>query len=259
MIIDSHAHINDERLKDEKEEIISTLGDSGIEKIIEVGYDFESSKAAYELSQKYDMIYSAVGIHPHDAKSRKESDYDYFRSVASNKKVVAIGEIGLDYFYDLSERDIQKKIFKEEIELADELKMPIIIHLRDAFGDIAEILKDMKRYLNSGVLIHCYTGSREFLHELNKYDCYYAFGGAVTFKNAHKEEVVRGVPIERLLIETDCPYMTPVPYRGKPNRPQYVTYVLQKLSEILNISYDELGKITYDNTLRLFPKMRGLV
>ena len=256
MIIDSHAHINDEKLRDIREEIISSLNSFGIEKMVEIGFDYESSREAVELANSHKEVYAAVGIHPHDAKNRENAHYDYFRSVAENPKVVAIGEIGLDYFYDLSERDVQQQVFREQIELAEEVKLPIAIHMRDAFKDVKDILTDMKSHLSNGVLIHCYTGSAEFVKELNAFDCFYALGGAITFKNAKKEDVIRTIPLDRLLIETDSPYLTPVPYRGKPNEPKYVNLVLDKLVEVLGMDRDELGSITRENTLNIFKKMR---
>ena len=257
MIIDSHAHINDEKLRDIREEIISSLNSYGIERMVEIGFDYESSKEAFELAKAHDEVYCAVGIHPHDAKNRFLEHYDYFRSIAPDPKVVAIGEIGLDYFYDLSERDIQKQVFREQIELAEELKLPIAIHMRDAFKDVEDILTDMKSHLSNGVLIHCYTGSREFVKVLGKFDCFFALGGAITFKNAKKEDVIRTIPLDRLLIETDSPYLTPVPYRGKPNQPQYVNLVLDKIAAVLEMDRDALGNITRENTLSLYKKMRG--
>lgn len=255
-IIDSHTHVNDERLIGERDDIIKNLKSHGIESIIEMGCDIDTSINAYELSVKYDNVYSAVGIHPHSAKERKLSDYDYMRSVASSDKVVAIGEVGLDYYYDLSDRDEQKTVFREQIELADELKLPLVLHIRDAYKDLEDILKDMKRYLNSGLLLHCYSGSSEFVKVMAKYDAYFALGGAVTFKNAKKEDVIKTIPKDRLLIETDCPYLAPVPMRGNTNKPEYVIYTLRKIAETLEMDEETLGDITYENTKRLFPKMR---
>lgn len=255
-IIDSHTHVNDERLISERDDIIKNLKSHGIESIIEMGCDIDTSRAAYELSVKYSNVYSAVGIHPHSAKERKLSDYDYMRSVASSDKVVAIGEVGLDYYYDLSDRDEQKTVFREQIELADELKLPLVLHIRDAYKDLEDILKDMKRCLSSGLLLHCYSGSSEFVKVMAKYDAYFALGGAVTFKNAKKEDVIRTIPQDRLLIETDCPYLAPVPMRGNTNKPEYVLYTLEKIAETLDMDEETLGDITYENTKRLFSKMR---
>ena len=257
MIIDSHAHINDEKLRDVREDIIASLHSCGIESIVEVGFDYASSREAVELSEAHDNVYSAVGIHPHEAKDRQLADYDYFRSVATHPKVVAIGEIGLDYYYDLSDRDVQKAIFREQIELADELELPICIHMRDSFKDVEDTLEDMKRHLSHGVLIHCYTGSAEFVKVLSRYDCFFALGGAVTFKNAKKEDVIKAIPLDRMLIETDCPYLAPVPMRGKPNKPEYMLYTLEKIANTLGMDRDELGAITRENTLNIYTKMRG--
>ena len=255
-IIDSHTHVNDERLIGERDQIIRNLESQGIESIIEMGCDIDTSKAAYELSVKYANVYSAVGIHPHSAKERKLSDYDYMRSIASSDKVVAIGEVGLDYYYDLSDREEQKTVFKEQIELADELRLPLVLHIRDAYKDLEDILKDMKGHINSGLLLHCYSGSSEFVKVMAKYDAYFALGGAVTFKNAKKEDVIKTIPQDRLLIETDCPYLAPTPMRGSVNKPEYVIYTLKKTAETLNMDCEKLGDITYENTHRLFSKMK---
>lgn len=254
MIIDSHCHLCDERLADRQEEIIAELQSQGLESVFEVGWDLNSSKQAVELSKKYSQVYAIVGTHPHDAKNFDDESMEYYRQVANDKKVLAIGEIGLDYYYDLSPREEQKKVFEAQICLADEVGLPIVLHIRDAYKDALDILNANKNRLNQGILMHCYSSSAEMLREFNKLDCYYALGGAITFKNAKKEDVIKAIPEDRLLVETDSPYMTPVPFRGQPNVPYYVNYVVDKIAEVKNTDRSVIEKLTYDNTLRLFFK-----
>ncbi len=257
MIIDTHAHLNDERLYPRAKEIHDGLGDNGIESVINVGYDEESSERAIILSETYDKFYAAVGLHPHDSKYATPALYDKFIELSKREKCVAIGEIGLDFHYDLSPRDVQAKVFLEQVELAYSVKLPIIIHLRDGYGLMLEMLKENKRYLSYGVLLHCYSGSCEFAKELVKLDAYFAFGGAITFKNAtEKPDIIRAIPRDKILLETDCPYMTPVPFRGKDNEPKYVNLVADKMSEILGINREEIEKTTIKNTREFFGKLR---
>lgn len=231
MLIDTHAHVNDERLMPFAADIHDGLKDAGIEKVVVAGYDRASSERAVLLSREYPAYYASVGIHPHDSDSASADYYALFGKLAADPKCVAIGEIGLDYYYDLSEREIQKKVFAEQIELAYSLKKPIIIHVRDAYGDALKILRDSSKLLAYGGVMHCFGGSAEVMREAVGLGLYIAFGGAVTFKNFAKSDVVRAVPAERLLLETDCPYMTPVPFRGKDNRPEYIGLVRDKIQE----------------------------
>ncbi len=255
-IIDTHTHLNDERLKPIAEQIVSDFGTDNIAAVVNVGYDFQSSLSAYEQSQKYDSVYSAVGIHPHDSKTADVKMYGEFEKLAKNQKVVAIGEIGLDYFYDLSDRQTQKRVFREQLELADALKLPVILHVRDAYEDARRILFDAKRFLNNGVQLHCYSGSSEFVKIFDQLDCFYSFGGAITFKNAkHNIEALNSVPKDRLLLETDCPYMTPVPFRGQTNYPKFINLVADKMRLELGLEKEELESITSYNAKTLFKKI----
>lgn len=256
MLIDSHCHLNDEKLLPEAAEIVSGFSGHGIESAICVGYDMPSSETAVELAEKYDGIYAVIGIHPHDATTADYDKYERLATLSSSKKVVGIGEIGLDYHYDLSPRAIQKGAFAEQLELADTLGLPVVLHVREAYEDAKSILFESRRFLNNGVLLHCYSGSKEFVKIFGELDAYFAFGGAITFNNAkHNIEAMKEVPLDRLLLETDCPYMTPVPFRGKTNKPEYVNLVADKASEVLNIPREELAKITTENTKRLFIRM----
>ena len=231
MIIDTHAHLNDERLVPLAQEIMGTMQEKGLGAIINVGYDRPSSELALKQAREYENLYAVVGIHPHDAKAQTQDDYRYFESVSQDKKVVAIGEIGLDFYYDLSDRDVQKRVFVEQLELAHALKLPVVMHVRDAYGLALEILKENKRFLEYSGVMHCYAGSKELLKEFVDLGLYASFGGVTTFKNFGKAEVVKYCPSDRLLLETDCPYMTPVPYRGKTNMPEYIILVRDKIQE----------------------------
>ncbi len=256
-MIDTHCHLNDEKLLPQADAIVGNFASDDIESAICVGYDMPSSRLAVQLADKYDRLYCAIGIHPHDADTANASAYDELKTLSQTEKCVAIGEIGLDYYYDLSERDVQRKAFCEQIELADEMKLPVVLHVRDAYDDARKILFDMKNRLNHGLLLHCYSGSSEYVKVFDKLDAYYSFGGAITFKNAkHNIESLSNVPIQRLVLETDCPYMTPVPYRGKLNEPKYVSLVLEKASEVLGIDKDELDRITTQNAKRLFYRLK---
>ncbi len=256
-MIDTHCHLNDENLLPIADRIVGDFERDKIESAICVGYDMPSSRLAVELSDKWEKLYSAVGIHPHDADTANGEAYEELKTLAGNQKCVAIGEIGLDYHYDLSEREVQRKAFAEQIELADQVGLPVVLHVREAYDDARKILFDMRSYLNHGLLLHCYSGSSEYVKVFDKLDAYYSFGGAITFKNArHNIESLATVPLERLVLETDCPYMTPVPYRGKMNEPKYVALVLDKASEVLGINKDELEKITTENAKRLFYRMK---
>lgn len=231
MLIDTHAHLNDPALLPLAEEIAAARADRGPDVIVNVGYDVPSSFTAVELARRYAGFYAVVGIHPHDSKSATAEDYRALSELASDPKVRAYGEIGLDYHYDLSERETQRRVFAEQLELADSLRLPVVLHIREAHGDALKILKENRRYVNRGGIVHCYSGSKELIREYLAYDFCFSFGGAVTFKNFGKADVVLAVPRDKLLIETDCPYMTPVPYRGKTNLPEYIRFVRDKIQE----------------------------
>ena len=257
MIIDTHCHLNDEKLLPEADGIVAAFDECGIESAICVGYDMPSSECAAQLAEKYDRVYAAIGIHPHDSTTADYAQYERLATLSSSPKVVAIGEIGLDYHYDNSPRAIQQGAFREQIELADTLGLPIILHVRDAYEEARRTLLEMSAYLSNGVLLHCYSGSAEMVREFDAFDCYYAFGGAITFKGAKRNvEALKAVPLDRLLFETDCPYMTPTPFRGQVNEPKMITYVYDKAAEELSIDKEELQKITRDNAKRLFTRMK---
>lgn len=256
-MIDTHAHLNDERIFAEIDRVIASMEEDNLSHIITVGFDRKSSEECFEISNKYPKIYSAVGIHPHDAKEAKSEDYERFATLCHNDKVVAIGEIGLDFYYDYSPRDIQEKVFLEQLELAHFLKMPTVIHLRDAYQVMLNLLKDNKNMLEYGAILHCYSGSKEMLKEYLKLGLYVSYGGSVTFKNAvDKPEIIKSTPLDRFVLETDCPYLTPVPLRGKTNFPKNVNIVKEKVAEILGKESDEIDEITTKNAKQFFSKIK---
>lgn len=252
MLFDSHAHLNDERFDEDREELIKSLKEKGVDLVLNVGADIESSIESIELSKKYDFIYASVGVHPHEVSSMNYESIETLKKLAQNEKVVAIGEIGLDYYYDNSPREIQKEWFIKQIELANELKLPIIIHDRDAHQDTFDIIKKYKSS-EIGCVIHCFSGSVELAREYIKMNCYISIPGTVTFKNNKKTvEVAREIPLEYLLIETDSPYMAPTPHRGKRNDPSLVQFVADKIAIEKGISYEKVCEVTKENAKKLF-------
>lgn len=252
MLIDSHAHLDGKEFDHDRKEVLEYAFESGIEKIINIGFDFPSSQRSIALAEEYEQVYAAVGFHPHDAKEAKEGYLQSLQRLAAHPKVVAIGEIGLDYYYNHSDPEVQRKVFVEQIGLARELKMPVIIHNRDAHGDTLEILQRERGGENGGVL-HCFSGSWEMAKTCMDLGFYISLAGPVTFKNARKAiEVAVNMPLSRLLVETDCPYLTPEPYRGKRNEPAYVRFVAERIAELKGVSLEELAAATKRNTEELF-------
>ncbi|PNT91513.1 TatD family hydrolase [Clostridium thermosuccinogenes] len=252
MLFDTHAHFDDERFDDDRDEVIRKAHESGVSYILNASSDMDSSRKSMALADKYDFIYAAVGVHPHSAGEMKEDDLEILAGYASHPKVVAIGEIGLDYYYDNSPRNVQKYWFARQIRLAREVGLPVVIHDRDAHEDTLAIIR-AEGASEVGGVFHCYTGSVEMAKEVLKNNFYIALGGAVTFKNARKLlDVAKFVPEDRLLIETDCPYMTPEPYRGKRNDSGYVRLVAEKIAELRGVTFEEIAQITAQNARRLF-------
>lgn len=250
MFFDTHAHLNDERFDKDRKELISSFKEHSISNTCEIGFDLPSSYKALELAEKYDFIYASVGVHPHDADSLTDEGLLELEKLLSHKKAVALGEIGLDYFYDNSERDVQRKWFAAQAELAKSLKCPVVIHTRDAMEDTINILK---AHGGGDGIIHCYSGSVESAKLLLNLGYFISFAGPVTFKNANTAlEVIRYVPADRMLIETDSPYLAPVPYRGMRNCPVYVAEVAKKIAEIKGMKLDEVAQITYNNAKKVY-------
>ena len=255
--IDVHAHLDDEAFDTTREQILADLQQNGVQLLINCGSDLPSSKNSLQLATQHSSIYCVLGCHPHEAKTYDKNFEEFLINNANHAKTVAIGEIGLDYHYDFSPREIQRQVFAQQIKLAHTLNLPIVIHTREAWGDTLEILKQNKQYLTNGVLFHCYNGSAEVTKLLTKeYDAYFSLGGAITFKNFNGFDTISAMPIERILTETDCPYMTPVPFRGKPNTPQNVALVAQKLSQQLDLPLQTLCETLKENTLRFFKKIK---
>ena len=248
-IYDSHAHYNDEAFDEGREELISSLPDKGICGVINCATDIASSHVSLELAKKYPFIKAACGVHPHEASAAQEDYLDLLRPMLLEENCAAVGEIGLDYHYDFSPRDTQIKVFEEQIILANELDLPVIVHDREAHEDTLALLK---KYRPKGV-VHCFSGSVETAREVIDTGMYIGLGGAVTFKNARKPlEVAAFVPADRLLTETDCPYMTPVPFRGKRNDSSYIIYTAQVLAQARNTTPEEILEITRQNANTLF-------
>ena len=250
--IDSHAHLDDKRFDSDRDELINSLSDNDVEAVLNPGADLKSSKNALFLAEKYPFIYAAVGCHPHDTKYMNDDTMNKFKEMAKINKVIAIGEIGLDYYYDNSDRDTQKKWFREQIRLAKELDLPYIVHDRDAHEDILNIMKE-EHYDGARGILHCYSGSVELSREFIKLGFYISLAGPVTFAKARVSKLVaKEIPFDKLLIETDSPYLTPEPFRGKRNEPKYVRYVAEEIAKIRNVSIDEVAERTKENFKTLF-------
>ncbi len=254
-MIDSHLHLDDPKLRDNVKQIVADCAAQGVELLINNSCDYASMLAGVELAESYDCVFATIGMHPHDSKSFDGKFVETMNRLAAHPKVVAVGEIGLDYFYDLSDRQTQRDVFAAQIELADSYKLPLTLHVRDAYGDAWDVLRAQKKHLNSGVLWHCYSGSAEFARQAAREGHYFAFGGAVTFKNAHKEEVLEQIPIDRVLSETDSPYMSPEPLRGRVNTPLNLHLVVAKLASCYNVDVNAMEAQLKENTYRLFPKL----
>lgn len=252
MLIDSHAHLQDKEFRNDLDKVLARATQAGVEKIVCIGFDYSASQKAVELTRKSQNIYATVGIHPHDAKTLDDQTLEKIYNLALNPQVVAIGEIGLDYYRNLSPVEQQKKAFVEQIKIARELGKPVVIHDRDAHQDVLDIIKKEKAGINGGIM-HCYSGHLPLALELIKEGFYISFAGPLTFKNAKKtHEVAQKINIDRVLVETDCPYLTPEPHRGKRNEPAYVKLVAQKLAELRGMTLEEISRITSANSRRVF-------
>ena len=252
MIFDTHAHYDDEVFNEDRDKLLKNIKNNGVDFIVNVGASIDSTKKALELAKKYSFIYAAIGVHPSETEGLCEQDMQWLKEQVSNKKVVAIGEIGLDYYWPDPNQSIQKKWFERQLSLASEVKLPIIIHSRDAAKDTLDILKGWQKELHGGV-IHCFSYTKEIAREYLNMDYYFGIGGVLTFKNARKLiEAVEYIPIERILLETDCPYLAPEPYRGKRNQSDYIDFVAQKLSEIKGLKKEEVLMCTMENAREFY-------
>lgn len=252
MLFDTHAHLNAEQYDEDLQEVIERAQEAGVSKMVVVGFDRPTIAKAMELAEEFEFIYACVGWHPVDAIDMTDADLAWIEELAQHPKVVAIGEMGLDYHWDKSPKDIQKEVFRKQIRLAKKVKLPIVIHNREATADIIEILKEEGAEEVGGIM-HCFSGSPEVAKECVKMNFYISLGGPVTFKNAKKpKEVAAEIPLDKLLIETDCPYLAPHPYRGKRNEPSYVKLVAEEIAEIKGISLEEVAEVTTRNAKKLF-------
>lgn len=250
MYFDSHAHYNDERFNEDRDELLQVIHAQGVQYIINVGADMLSSQESIDLAERYPFVYALVGVHPHEVDHMTLQDLETLENMTKHSKVVGIGEIGLDFYYNHSTEENQLKWFKNQLELAKKLDLPVSIHSREACQLTFDTI------VASGVkegVIHCFSGSYELAKEYIKRGFYIGIGGTLTFKNARKSiEVVQHIPLEKILIETDCPYLTPVPHRGKRNDSSYLPYVIEKIAEIKDVTAEEVAYITMENTKRLF-------
>ena len=252
MIIDTHAHYDDSAYDDDRDEVLAGLKDAGIEMVVDIGADIESSRMAVELAGKYDFIYASVGVHPSNVRDMSEKDGEWMLDALRNEKVLAVGEIGFDYYWD-DNRDEQRKWFEFQLDIAKQAGKPIVVHSRDAAADTLDVIKNFKT--DAYGIIHCFSYGKEMAREYLNLGYYIGVGGVLTFKNAKKlKEVVEYAPLERIVLETDCPYLTPVPFRGKRNTSAYLKYVIEEMAAIKKVSEEEVIRVTRENALRAYKK-----
>lgn len=254
-IIDTHSHYNDEAFDEDRDELLAGLPGKGIDRIVNIAVDIESSKECIALADKYDYIYATVGVHPSNVHE-SEGDYiEQLKNLAKHDKVVAIAEIGLDYYWSTEYKEKQKEDFVSQLDLAKELGLTAVIHSRDAAKDSFDILKTYAKDLN--IVMHCYSYSLEMAKEYLKLGFFFGIGGVATYKNASKlKEVIEYLPMESMVLETDCPYLSPVPFRGKRNESSYIPYIVNAISDIKAFSPEYVIEKTSENAHRLYPKLR---
>ncbi len=250
-MIDSHCHLDLEPFHNRLDDVLSAARDAGVHTIVNIGADLISSRRSVELATIHEMIYAAVGVHPHDARTLDDNVLAELEDLAVHDKVVAIGEIGLDFYRDLSPRPVQKKAFRRQLELAVTLNMPVVIHTREAFRDTVEIVRDYAADLPGGVF-HCFPGSVEDAHEVFDLGFIVAVGGVITYKGSRMAKVAAELPLDKIILETDAPYLTPAPHRGKTNEPAYVKYVCDKLAELRSVSIAEIERVTDRTCQKLY-------
>lgn len=252
MLFDTHAHLNAEQFDEDLEAVIERAKEEGVSNMVIVGFDRPTITRAMELVEQYDFLYASVGWHPVDAIDMTDDDLVWIEELTSHPKVVALGEMGLDYYWDKSPKEIQKEVLRKQIRLAKKVKLPIIIHNREATADVLDILNE-EEAAEVGGIMHCFSGSVEVAKECVNMNFFISLGGPVTFKNARKpKEVAETIPLENLLIETDCPYLAPHPFRGKRNEPAYVKLVAQQIAELKGLTYEEVAQKTTENAKKLF-------
>ena len=250
MIFETHAHYDDPAFDRDRDRLLVLLKAEGIAPIVNIGASIETTKSTVELAHRYDHVYAAIGVHPSDCGDLTENDIEWLKDLSSDEKVVAIGEIGLDYHYDEPDREIQKKWFIRQLELAGDTSLPIVVHSRDAAQDTFEIIKDFRGLRG---VIHCFSYSAELAREYVKMGYYIGVGGVVTFKNGRKlHEVVREIPLESIVVETDAPYLSPEPYRGRRNSSAFIPYIIERIADLKNVSYETVERVVYENAADLY-------
>lgn len=251
MIFETHAHYDDEQFDMDREALLLSMPEQGVGTIVNVSATYASCQRVVDLVQKYPFMYAAVGIHPDEVGSLNEERFQQMKELCKQEKVVAVGEIGLDYYWDNESHDLQKEWFVRQLDLARELKLPVLIHSREAAADTMEIMKQYGQGLKG--VIHCFSYSKEMAAEYVKMGFYIGVGGVVTFKNARKlKETVEEIPLTSIVLETDCPYLAPVPYRGKRNNSAYIKYIAEEIAVIKGISYEEVVEQTEKNARDLY-------
>jgi len=256
MLFDTHVHLNDIKFNDDLLDVIARAQSKNVSKMVVIGYNQETNAKALELAEKYNFIYAAIGWHPVDAIYLTEPLFNELEGQANHPKVVAIGECGLDYYWDTSPRDVQEEVFVRQIRLAQKINKPLVVHTRDSISDAFEVIKKNEGQLTGGVM-HCFSGSVEMAREFIKLNFKISLGGPVTFKNGRRpQEVATKIGLEHLLIETDAPYLAPHPYRGKRNEPSYVTLVAKQIADLKQLSYEAVCEQTMKNGMELFKISR---
>ena len=252
LIFDTHAHYDDDAFDEDREELLNSLKEQGVGRVINVGASIASTKRTIELMNQYPFVYGILGVHPCDTEELTEADMDWLKEQFQNPKAVAVGEIGLDYYWDEPGRDVQQKWFERQLALAREVNKPVCIHSRDAANDTLSIMRNAHAEELGGV-IHCFSYGKEMAREFLNMDFHFGIGGVLTFNNGKKlKEAAAYIPMDKILLETDCPYLAPVPYRGKRNNSSYLSYVVQVLAQIKGLSEDEVIRITRENGEKLF-------
>ena len=256
MIIDTHAHYDDKAFNEDRAQLLESMAGEGIGRIVNIGSSLGACKRTIQLMEQYDFVYGALGIHPTDSGELTDSDIEWLKEQCALEKCVAVGEIGLDYYWDEPDRQIQKKWFVRQLELAKEVKLPIVIHSREAAQDTVEIMK-AEHAQDIGGVVHCYSYSRELAKTFLDMGFYFGIGGVVTFNNGRKlKEVVEYLPMDRIVLETDSPYLAPVPFRGKRNDSRKLSYVVEQIAQIKGISPEEVQQTTAQNAYNLYPKLK---
>ena len=250
-MIDTHCHLDFDEYDGRRDKIIKAALDAGVHTMVNIGADMESTERSVKLAEKYDAVYATVGIHPHDAKTFNKKIADRLVKLTEHKKVMAVGEIGLDFYRDLSPRDIQRDVFRQQLDIAVQTNLPVVIHTRESFKDTLEIVQEYAHKLPGGIF-HCFPGTVNDAYEVIDLGFHISVGGVITFPKAKMAEVAAKVPLEYVLLETDSPYLTPVPYRGKTNQPAYVKYVCEKIADLRGMAFSEVEKITDRSAQKLY-------